>query len=124
MKLQFTYGEYKEFESDLIIMGFKKYNGKLHSEDYYLAKTIHRTDPDEDGDTRSDLQLFICVYDLSKYPIFDQPDFMHLQVEIHISRNIDERIDLIVNDKICKSIHDLELFAFKFYDFIASNVPE
>jgi hypothetical protein len=40
MKFQFTYGDYKEFESDLIIMGFKKYNGKLHSEDYYLAKTV------------------------------------------------------------------------------------
>ena len=124
MKFQFTYREYKEFESDLIIMGFKKYNGKLHSEDYYLAKTIHRTEPDEDGDTRSDLQLFICVYDFSKYPACTEADFMHLQVEINISRNIDERIDLIVNDKICKSIHDLELFAFKFYDFIASNVPE
>lgn len=46
MKLQFTYGEYKNFESDLISMGFKKYNGKLHSEDYYLAKTIHKTEPD------------------------------------------------------------------------------
>ena len=123
MKLQFTYGEYKEFESDLIIMGFKKYNGKLHSEDYYLAKTIHRTEPDEDGDTRSDLQLFICVYDFSKYPRYDMPDFMHIQAEIHISRNMDERIDLVVNDKICKSIHDLEQFAFKFYDFITSNVP-
>ena len=124
MKLQFTYGDYKKFESDLIIMGFKKYNGKLHSEDYYLAKTIHRTEPDEDGDTRSDLQLFLCVYDFSKYPAYTEADFMHLQAEIHISRNIDERIDLVVNDKICKSIHDLEQFAFKFYDFITSNVPE
>ena len=123
MKLQFTYGEYKKFESDLISIGFKKYNGKLHNEDYYLAKTIHKTEPDEYGDTRSDLQLFICVYDFSKYPIFDQPDFMHLQVEIHISRNIDERIDLVVDQNIIKSIHDLEQFAFKFYDFIISNVP-
>ena len=124
MKFQFTYGEYKEFESDLIIMGFKKYNGKLHNEDYYFAKTIHRTEPDEEGDTRSDLQLFLCVYDFSKYQAYTGADFMHLQAEIHISRNIDERIDLVVNDKICSSIHDLEQFAFKFYEFITSNVPE
>lgn len=124
MKLQFTYKDYKEFESDLILSGFKKYNGQLHSEDYYLAKTIHKTDPDEYGDTRSDLQLFLCVYDFSKYPQFDQADFMHLQAEIHISRNIDERIDLVVSEKTCKSIHDLEQFAFKFYDFIKANVRE
>jgi hypothetical protein len=124
MKFQFTYAEFKEFESDLIIMGFRKYNGKLHSEDYYFAKTIHRSEPDEDGYTRSDLQLFLSVSDFSKHPRFDQPDFMCIQAEVHISRNIDERIDLVVNDKICKSIHDLELFAFKFYEFITSNVPE
>ena len=123
MKLQFTYVKYKKFESDLISMGFKKYNGKIHNEDYYLAKTIHKTEPDEYGDTRSDLQLFLCVYDFSKYPAYTEADFMHLQVEILISRNIDERIDLVVSDKICKSIHDLEQFAFKFYDFITSNVP-
>ncbi len=124
MKFQFTYGEFKEFESDLVTMGFKKYNGKLHSEDYYFAKTIHRTEPDEDGDTRSDLQLFLCVYDFSKYPAYTEADFMHLQAEIHVSRNMDERIDLVVNGKIFKSINDLEKFAFKFYDFITSNVPE
>ena len=123
MKFQFTYGEYKDFESDLILMGFKKYNGKLHSEDYYLAKTIHRTEPNEDGDTRSDLQLFLCVYDFSKYAAYTEPDFMHLQAEIHISRNIDERIDLVVSDKSFASISDLERFSFKFYEFINSNVP-
>lgn len=126
MKFQFTYGDYKAFESELNALGFRRYNGKLHSEDYYLAKTIHRTEPDEDGDTRSDLQLFLCVYDFSKYAAYTEADFMHLQAEIHVSRNIDERIDLVVNDKICKSINDLEkfAFAFKFYEFITSNVPE
>lgn len=123
MKFQFTYGEYKEFESELISSGFRKYAGKLHSEDYYLAKTIHRSEPDEDGDTRSDLQLFLCVYDFSKYPAYTEADFMHIQAEVHISRNMDERIDLVVSDKTCTSIKDLEQFAFKFYDFITSNVP-
>ena len=123
MKFQFTYGDFKEFESDLITMGFKKYNGKLHSEDYYLAKTLHRTIPNADGDTRSDLQLFLCVYDFSKYAAYTEADFMHLQAEIHVSRNIDERIDLVVGDKAFASISDLERFAFKFYEFINLNVP-
>ena len=49
---------------------------------------------------------------------------MHLQAEIHVSRHMDERIDLVVGDKAFSSISDLERFAFKFYEFITSNVPE
>ena len=123
MKLQFTYGDYKAFESELNALGFRRYNGKLHSEDYYLAKTLHRTIPNADGDTRSDLQLFLCVYDFSKYAAYPEPDFMHLKAEIHVSRHIDERIDLVVGDKVFASISDLERFAFKFYEFINSNIP-
>ena len=122
MKLQFTYTDFKQFESDILNSGFKKYNGKLHNEDYYLAKTIHRSEPDEDGDTRSDLQVFLSVYNFSKYPAYPNDEFMHIQPEIHVSRNIDERIDLVVDQNIIKSIVDLEQFAFKFYDFICSNV--
>ena len=124
MKLQFTYTDFKQFESDILNSGFKKYNGKLHNEDYYLAKTIHRSEPDEYGYTRSDLQVFLSVYNFSKYPAYQNDDFMHIQPEIHVSRNIDERIDLVVDQNIIKSIVDLEQFAFKFYDFITSNVPE
>ena len=122
MKLQFTYTDFKQFESDILNSGFKKYNGKLHNEDYYLAKTLHRSEPNEDGDTRSDLLLFLSVYNFSKYPAYQNDDFMHIQPEINVSRTIEERIDLIVDQNIIKSIVDLEQFAFKFYDFICSNV--
>lgn len=124
MKLQFTREAYAIFESDLQEMGFKKYNGQLHNENYYLAKSIHRTLPDEDGDTRADLQLFFCVYDFSKYNRFEFKDFMHLQAEIHVSRNIDKRIDLVIDDKAFSSIDNLEIFAFKFHKFICENIPE
>ena len=122
MKLQFTYTDFKQFESDILNSGFKKYNGKLHNEDYYLAKTLHRSEPDEDGDTCSDLQVFLSVYNFSKYPAFPNDDFMYIQPEINVSRTIEERIDLIVDQNIIKSIVDLEQFAFKFYEFICSNV--
>lgn len=122
MELQFTLEEYTKYEPDLIIMGFKKYVGSLRSEDFYLAKTIHKTEPDEDGQTRADLLLFIRVSDFSKYPTYSHSKFIHIQPEIMISRTIKERIDLIVDDNICRSIHDLEQFAIKFYDFIVENV--
>ena len=122
MKLQFTYTDFKQFESDILNSGFKKYNGKLHNEDYYLAKTLHRSEPNEDGDTRSDLIVFLSVNNFSKYPAYQNDDFMHIQPEINVSRTIEERIDLIVDQNIIKSIVDLEQFAFKFYEFICSNV--
>ena len=40
MKLQFNKEDFDVFQQYLINNGFRKYNGKLHSEDYYLAKTI------------------------------------------------------------------------------------
>ena len=123
MKLQFNYTDFKAFQEKLIADGFKKYNGKLHNEDYYLAKTLHKTE-DEDGDSRSDLQLFFSVYDFSKYPNFPAQDntYIHLQTEIHVSRNIDERIDLVINDEKFNSIDDLEKFALTFYEFINTTI--
>ena len=123
MKLQFNYTDFKAFQEKLIADGFKKYNGKLHNEDYYLAKTLHKTE-DEDWDSRSDLQLFFSVYDFSKYPNFPAQDntYIHLQTEIHVSRNIDERIDLVINDEKFNSIDDLEKFALTFYEFINTTI--
>lgn len=121
MKLQFTKKDYDIFESYLQEMGFKKYNGQLHNEDYYLAKTLHRTMPDEDGDTRADLQLFLCVYDFSKYSRFEFKDFMHLDAEIHVSRTIDERIDLYIDESKFKSIDDLERLANMFHEFVCNK---
>ena len=123
MKLQFNYTDFKAFQEKLIADGFKKYNGKLHNEDYYLAKTLHKTE-DEDGGSRSDLQLFFSVYDFSKYPNFPAQDntYIHLQTEIHVSRNIDERIDLVINDEKFNSIDDLEKFALTFYEFINTTI--
>ena len=117
MKLQFNKEDFDVFQQDLIDDGFIKYNGKLHSEDYYLAKTIHRTE-DEDGCSRSVLQLFFSVYDFSKYEQFPDITPIHLQAEIHVSRNIDERIDLLIDDDKFKSILELEEFALMFYGFV------
>ena len=117
MKLQFNKSDYKQFEQYLIESGFRKYNGKLHSEDYYMAKTILRIE-DKDGDSRSVLQLFFSVYDFSIYPQISDITPVHLQAEIHVSRNIDERIDLLIDDDKFKSILELEEFALRFYEFI------
>ena len=117
MKLQFNKSDFGAFQQHLIDNGFRKYNGKLHSEDYYLAKTIHREE-DEDGKSRSVLQLFFSVYDFSKYEQFPDITPIHLQAEIRVSRNIDERIDLLIDDDKFKSILELEEFALMFYGFI------
>ena len=117
MKLQFNKEDFNVFQQDLIDNGFRKYNGKLHSEDYYLAKTIHREE-NADGDSRSVLQLFFSVYDFSIYPQIYDITPIHLQAEIHVSRNIDERIDLLIDDDKFKSILELEEFALMFYGFI------
>ena len=117
MKLQFNKSDFKVFQQDLIDNGFRKYNGKLHSEDYYLAKTLLRIE-DSDGDKRSVLQLFFSIYDFSKYPQISDITPIHLQAEIHVSRNIDERIDLLIDDDKFKSILELEEFALMFYGFV------
>ena len=123
MKLQFNYTDFKVFQEKLIADGFKKYNGKLHNEDYYFAKTIHRV-KDEDGDSRGVLQLFLSVYDFSKY--LEWPEFadtfIHLQTEIHVSRNIDERIDLSIDADRFNDLKEIEAFSFKFYEFIEANI--
>ena len=125
MKLQFNYTDFKAFQEKLIADGFKKYNGKLHNEDYYLAKTLHKTE-DEDGDSRGVLQLFLSVYDFSKYPKWPEFDdtFIHLQTEIHVSRNIDERIDLSIDAYRFNDLKEIEAFSFKFYEFIEANIKE
>ena len=117
MKLQFNKQDFEVFQQDLIDNGFRKYNGKLHSEDYYLAKTIHREE-NADGDSRAVLQLFFSVYDFSIYPQIYDITPIHLQAEIHVSRNIDERIDLLIDDDKFNSILELEEFALMFYGFI------
>ena len=117
MKLQFNKEDFDVFLQHLTDNGFRKYNGKLHSEDYYMAKTLLRTE-DADGDSRSVLQLFFSVYDFSIYPQISDITPIHPQAEIHVSRNIDERIDLLIDDDKFKSILELEEFALMFYGFI------
>ena len=117
MKLQFNKEDFEVFQQDLIGDGFIKYNCNLHSEDYYMAKTLLRIE-DADGDSRSVLQLFFSVYDFSIYPQISDITPMHLQAEIYVTRNIDERIDLLIDDDKFNSIQELEEFALKFYEFI------
>ena len=117
MKLQFNKSDFGAFQQHLIDNGFRKYNGRLHSEDYYMAKTLLRIE-DAGGDSRSVLQLFFSVYDFSIYPQISDITPMHLQAEIHVTRNMDERIDLLIDDDKFNSIQELEEFALKFYGFI------
>ena len=117
MKLQFNKQDFEVFQQYLIDDGYQKYNGKLHSEDYYLAKTIHREE-NADGDSRCVLRLFFSVYDFSIYPQIYYITPIHLQAEIHVSRNINERIDLLIDDDKFNSMLELEEFALMFYGFI------
>ena len=124
MKLRFTYKEYQDFDNYLSSNGYKKYNGFLHNEDFYFAKTLHRTELDENGETRSDCQLFFSVYDFSKYPRFEGPHYWSVQVTVNVSRNKDERIELLLMNENVKTVSEYEEVALKFFSFINSVLPE
>ena len=121
MKLQFNKTDFKPFCQSLLENGFKKYNGQIHNEDYYFYKPLVRIE-NEYGDRRSVLQVFFSVYDFSKYSEFPHPDNLHLQAEIQVSRNMDERIDLIIDAEKFNSIEELEEFALNFYEFIKTTL--
>ena len=120
MKLQFTKREFNDFVASIEKMGYKKYSGFINTSDYYYIKTLHKSEPNECGETRSDLQALLLVYDFSKYKQFPDIHYMHVQAEICVSRNIEERIDIITDENQFNSIQEFEDMAYKFYNFICS----
>ena len=120
MKLQFTKREFNAFEANISKIGYKKYSGFLPTSDYYFAKTLHKSKPNEYGETRNDLEALLLVYDFSKYEQFPNNHYMHVQAEICVSRNIEERIDIITDENQFNSIQEFEDIANKFYNFICS----
>lgn len=120
MKTRFTKEEFEKFESLMINKGFKKSSGQIHSEDYYLYKSLHKIETESENE-RNDLMIFLRVYDFSKYYSFMNSDFMHIQIDIQITRSVDENIMLTVDEKLCENVDELEKFANNFYKFITEN---
>ena len=120
MKLQFTKMEFNAFVANITEIGYKKYSGFLKTSDYYFAKTLHKSEPNEYGETRNDLVVLLLVYDFSKYEQFPDNHYMHIQAEICVSRNIDERIEMVTDNNQFETIPEFEVIAHKFYNFICS----
>jgi len=120
MKLQFNKKDGDEFKAYLKNNGYKQYNGAIRTEDYYFAKTLCRSK--EDDCDRSALQMFFSFYDFSKYKNFNNESFLRVQPTISVSRNIDERIEMLICSDNISDVSEFESIALKFYSFINSNI--
>ena len=124
MKLEFTKEEFESFKQILINSGYRKYYDGSDYHDYHLTKALHRTEPDNDDESRADLQLKFIVYDFFVYEQNKSEKPIVLEPIMMVTRNIEERIDMtIMNDSIA-DIKAYEDLAIKFYDFVCNNIKQ
>ena len=120
MELQFKKDELEQFQKDLIKRGHRHYMGDFNGSDSYYVKTLHKRVIGED-ETRSDLQIFLAGYDFSKYIDVDIRTF-NISAYVMVSRNVEERIELLLDNNLIHDLDDLEEKALKFYDFVINEL--
>lgn len=123
MKLQFTKEEFALFESNMIDNGFIKTNNKLNNEDYYLYKGLEYVEDREDEKPRKSLMLILSVYDLSKYERCRDITPLQIEANVMISRNVYERLDIVIGETFFESIEELESICRKYYQLTCEIKP-
>ena len=122
MKTTFTESEFNLFVEEIANKGYRKYDGSLHSEDYYFCKPIFKTF-DLDGDSRAVVQLLLSVYDVRKYLLIGIDYQFGIDLNVVISRNSNEYNRIVLDSNLFETILDVEEFSFELYNFFDSKLP-
>lgn len=115
------------FEAELLRRGYKKqsYNTFGH-EDYSYYKSFAPTAPDEYGESRTQYQLFFCIYDYVKRAEElnrgDLPRMINVQPLVLVSRNPNEREEFVSMSNP-DDIDFNESLAEKFFALVKLNCP-
>lgn len=116
-----TKKEFEDFKQQLFDRGYRKYPRTFCNEDYCFGKGFEYSE-DSDSDSRSNYQVILAVYDYTDkdYPGLTEERKNYIGTEVHIlvSRNYDERIELLITGKY--PIEEIESFAYNFYKYICS----
>ena len=120
---------FENLKTSLLERGYKKFNQQWHHEDYVIAKGFHKKD-NQWEENRNAYQILISVYDYTLHPEYwermSNLEKNHVGLEIHVgvSRNIDERIDMIMAWHDDDNIEDIEAKAESFYQWVCKEYPE
>jgi len=122
MKTAFTEQEFDLFIKEIKEKGYRKYDGSLHSEDYYFCKPIFKTF-DLDGDSRAVVQLLLSVYDMRNYVPIKSNEKFSVELNVEISRDDNERNTITLDSNLFETILDVEEFSFDLYKFFDNKLP-
>ena len=107
--------------------GYKRYNQHWHSADYTICKGFHKYNNIWE-ENRSAYQIILSIYDYSDKDWPNLPPEMktHVGIEIHIdiSRNVNERVDLVLQWDDNTTIEEVEAVAESFYKWVYNTYPE
>lgn len=118
--------DFEKLKESLEKRGYKIYNQKLHHEDYMLCKGFHKKDNKWDDD-RSGYQIMLLIYDYSEHKEYwsrlpeNMRNYVGIQVEIGVSRIVDERIDLTLMWGDNTDIEEIERAAERFYSWVITE---
>ena len=121
--------DFENLRKSLIEKGYKVYNQDLHYSDYILCKSFHRENNKWEKD-RSAYQIILCIYDYTTKPGYwdrlpeSSKNYVGIQIEIGVSRTINERIDLSLNWEEDTEVEDIEKKAESFYKWVCETYPE
>lgn len=110
--------------------GYKKYEQQWNHEDYTISIGFHKYDNRWEED-RYAYQIILSIYDytlLHKEWSYRLPENMrnHVGIEIHVdvSRNVNERVELVLTWRDNTTIEEIETVAESFYKWVCNTYPE
>lgn len=121
--------QFDKLASSLYKRGYKKYNQHWHHEDYVIGGGFHKKDNRWEED-RSAYQIILSIYDytIHKEWSWKLPESMknRVGIEIHVdvSRNVNERVDLVLAWHDDTTIEEVEAVAESFYKWVCDAYPE
>lgn len=121
--------QFDKLAESLYERGYKKYNQQWQHEDYVIGVGFHKYDNIWE-ENRSAYQIVLYIYDytIHKEWSWKLPESMksHVGIEIHVdvSRNVNERVDLVLAWHDDTTIEEVEAIAESFYEWVCNTYPE
>jgi hypothetical protein len=119
--------EFDKLEAMLYKRGYHKYIQHWYHEDYVISKGFHKSDNQWDDD-RYAYQILLSIYDYSdkNYMQLTEKERDHVGIDIRfgVSRNIEERIDMVMSWHDNTTIEEVEAQAESFYKWVCETWNE